>query len=553
MVNKKAVKSSDWKFLAGLILSIVLVAVLVVAISLEGLPGVELATNTTTTVIGSIWYNGTFNEDTNYTLNISLNNTVLAISNSNITEINFTLPGGFIFQKGTNGTKQETQGFLAGSGNFSNTSTVLSWVNNTIAIAYNESNTSAYFWFDVNAPTPGHYNMSVRWRNGTTQGHENITIIVNDTTNITNANWTTSANDIYTNGSNLSATTIRANLTWSENGILGDINVTLYNSTHGVLNSSANPIVNATNGSRGYSFYVEFTNTTGLPDGTYYINVTTLNDSYGNNLDTWGTPILYRKITLDTTNPTVSSFSCTPDVDVNVGESVTCTCSGLDTMGTGVKSTVFNSTGYSTEAREITQTCKVTDYADNTATKTLTYTVYSSSAAGNGGSPGGGSSTATKTVVITDEQFEAGHATSLKANEQAKVKVSGTYHFVSVDTVTTSTVKITVSSDHLQEATLSIGDTRKFDVTDDGLYDISVTLDSITGGKADLTILSISEEVTVESEVAEEEAEEAAADVAEEEEEVVEEGSRIWIWIIVIVVVLIIAGVIVWKKKKGQL
>ena len=112
-----------------------------------------------------------------------------------------------------------------------------------------------------------------------------------------------------------------------------------------------------------------------------------------------------------------------------------------------------------------------------------------------------------------------------------------------------ATLKITVSSDP-QEATLSVGDTRKFDVSDSGFYDVSVTLNSIIYGKADLTILSISEEVTVESEAEQTGAEEEAVEEAAGEEPVVVEGSQVWIWIIVIVVVLIIVGVIVVKKKK---
>ncbi len=567
------------RFLAGLFFFMftILLAVLVVAISLGTAPGVQMTTNATTTTTGSIWYNGTFAEDTTYILNITFNNTLNSSSGGNITYINITMPGKFYYYNTSNATAVGNTtnvttdvAFTFNVTNVSGNVQVLNWSNNTKGAALgagliDHNDTVSSFMFNVTSPEPGTYNMSVYWMlnysdtggAGASVGHENISIVVNDTTNITEANWTTSANDVFTPNSNLSATGIRANLTFSDNGQIGNINITLQGPSGLVIDSAADPYVNATNGTGGYSFYDNLTNSTGLPDGTYTINVTYLNDTYGNNLtnSTGGvatggisTQHLIRNITLDTLAPTVS-YSCTPSTDVNVGESVTCTCSGSDAT-TGVRSTVFNTSGYSAEARDITQTCKITDYANNSKTQSLTYTVYSSGNGAGGSGGGGGSATATKTVVLTDEQFEAGHTTQLKADEQARVRVNGINHYVSVDAVSETTVKITVSSDP-QEATLSIGDTRKFDSNSDGMYDVSVTLNSITGGKADLTILSISEEVTAESEAEQEGADEKAAEEAAGEEPIVEdEGSNIWIWIIVIVVVLIIVGVIVAKRKK---
>ena len=112
--------------------------------------------------------------------------------------------------------------------------------------------------------------------------------------------------------------------------------------------------------------------------------------------------------------------------------------------------------------------------------------------------------------------------------------VVGGIHYVGVDEVTLSTVKITVSSDP-QTVILSVGDVEKFDLDGDDYYDLKVTLNSIENNKADITLKSIYEEVTVET-IAEEAGKESGA-VEEEAEK-----SKVWIWVAVIIVLLIIIG-----------
>jgi len=69
-------------------------------------------------------------------------------------------------------------------------------------------------------------------------------------------------------------------------------------------------------------------------------------------------------------------------------------------------------------------------------------------------------------------------------------------HYVAVLNVTSTTARINVTSDP-QIATLNIGEEKKFELTDDNDYDLSVTLNDInaTSLKADITILEISEEM----------------------------------------------------------
>ena len=81
----------------------------------------------------------------------------------------------------------------------------------------------------------------------------------------------------------------------------------------------------------------------------------------------------------------------------------------------------------------------------------------------------------------------------------------------------------------------------------DDIYDILVTLNSINNSKADITILSINEEITTETE-AEEQEKEDTANPPETPKDV--EKDLTWLWILIGVVVI---GIVVWfvsMKKK---
>jgi len=109
---------------------------------------------------------------------------------------------------------------------------------------------------------------------------------------------------------------------------------------------------------------------------------------------------------------------------------------------------------------------------------------------------GGSSSTSywALTVSVTDEDFESGYNRELSEAQRLKIIINDSTHYVGVVDVTSSEVTINVSSAP-QQATLSEGETKKFDVTDDDYYDFQVTLNDISGSKANLTLKSIYEEV----------------------------------------------------------
>lgn len=192
------------------------------------------------------------------------------------------------------------------------------------------------------------------------------------------------------------------------------------------------------------------------------------------------------------------------------------------------------------------------DADGNPASTTEDDTTSSGGSSGGGG--GGGAALTGLTYIVNDEQFKAGYTKELAVNDSVKVNVNNESHKIKILGVTSITAQIEVSSE-IQLATLTIGDTRRFDVTDDGYYDISITLNSInsTSSKAEFTIKSIYEKVTQETIAEEEEKEEVAEEKAEQE--IAEEGTGkdlTWLWIVICAVVLIvfIVGIILKKRDK---
>ena len=179
--------------------------------------------------------------------------------------------------------------------------------------------------------------------------------------------------------------------------------------------------------------------------------------------------------------------------------------------------------------------------------------VTASSTSSSSSSGGGGTSVASigfwsKTIILSEDEFNKGYTKELARKHRLRIKIGEDYHYIGVMSLTNSTATINVSSDP-QQVALAIGDLRKFDVTSDGYYDLSVKLEGIADGKAELTAKSISEKVTEESE-SEEQVKEEKAEETKQQEEIVEEEKKIpvWIWwiIVTIIIIIIITGIIIY-------
>jgi len=148
---------------------------------------------------------------------------------------------------------------------------------------------------------------------------------------------------------------------------------------------------------------------------------------------------------------------------------------------------------------------------------------------------------------LPDSDFEKGTTQELGSNQRVQVLVNGTKHNIGVKFVTTDKITLEVSSTP-QTADLSVGEVKKFDVNDDGVYDLSVTLNKIVSGKAELTMLAINEQIPAGSTTTEEETTSSQDTATTTGAEATGFSWSTIIWIIVLLVIII--GVWILLKKR---
>jgi len=381
----------------------------------------------------------------------------------------------------------------------------------------------------------------------------NITVTVNDTTIPSSVDFGTLTE---TANANLSQSFIVVNISAVDNVNVDTISIFLFNSTD-LLNNTNVTISGSTNSTGIINF-------TGLTtDGTYTFNATA-NDTAGNNNAT-GTGS--RSVVLDDTKPVVTltrddvaSSKTKISIDVAITDStsgVTSTCgvtggkTAATLTGTGTAQTLEEDGLNCASTYDFTVTC--TDRAGNSVSKTNSFSTN-----GCSGSVGGGGAAATwsKTIISNDKELsEKGPITqNLGNNERVSVKVEGTTHHVGIKSVTATTATIEVSSTP-QTVTFNIGEIKKFEVTDDDYFDLSVKLNSIENNKADITINGIRELMTPEeaeeSEAMKEEGEEVPSEEPEQTTpEPKKSSNTIWIIIVVIIVVIVAVAIVAARKKK---
>jgi hypothetical protein len=191
----------------------------------------------------------------------------------------------------------------------------------------------------------------------------------------------------FTSPSN--ASSFNSNFNISENITGVNIDFVMYE----VRNSSRN-LINWTNQTNQSN--VEWTsliNISGFADGNYMIfkNVT---DDGGNEV------AAVLDFTVDTTTPSITSFSCNY---INVGNAVSCSCEAADVLDSSVEITVDD--GGSSSPGTYSAQCTATDDAGNIEQASVSYSVTSD----GGGSPIGGGggrrfrpANATNTTTITE-------------------------------------------------------------------------------------------------------------------------------------------------------
>ncbi len=271
------------------------------------------------------------------------------------------------------------------------------------------------------------------------------------------------------------------------------------------------------------SSYTDLTreiNWTGLPNGVYTYNVT-INDTLGN-VNTTST----RTITLDTSAPVIS-FSC-DKISVYVGEVITCSCSATsvtdpDPVVTYTQNPSTSNTGL------FTTSCSALDNAGASSSSSISYNVGSMQ---GGGYPN---------YKISSEDLAKGYTKTMRKNWKVNFKINKETHTLLVKDIEENGVILVLSSDS-QKASLLINEEKKFELTGDNYYDISIRLDSIkelaSFSTVDLTIKSINEVIL--------------NDAVDEEIEIKEKPNLTWLWVVlgIFILVLIRVGYDKYGKRR---
>ncbi|MBI4173295.1 MAG: PGF-pre-PGF domain-containing protein, partial [Candidatus Aenigmarchaeota archaeon] len=187
-----------------------------------------------------------------------------------------------------------------------------------------------------------------------------------------------------------------ANLTNSTNRTV----VFSFNATHQIettVNCSIiyNGTVMATNSSVIAGANTSMT-LTGLGEAASQNWTVSCRDSSGNTNQS-----VHQLLAVDATAPVIT-FSCTP-TSVYTNDVISCSCSATDNV-TGLLSRSFTANPSAATAGTYSTVCTATDYAGNSDTASVSYTVTSRAGGGSGGGGGGGGGSSTTTDQSTTSQ-----------------------------------------------------------------------------------------------------------------------------------------------------
>ena len=94
--------------------------------------------------------------------------------------------------------------------------------------------------------------------------------------------------------------------------------------------------------------------------------------------------------------------------------------------------------------------------------------------------------------TISDDELSAGTPVNLKEKGEVKFEINEEEHKIIIDSVYDDSVDIIIQSEIIT-ANIKIGETKEFDLDDDGIYDIKIKLESIEDGVPYIFIKKISE------------------------------------------------------------
>lgn len=181
-----------------------------------------------------------------------------------------------------------------------------------------------------------------------------------------------------------------------------------------------------------------------------------------------------------------------------------------------------------------------------------------SSSSGGGG--GGGGVTA-KVYSITNAQLSSGYSAPLKTGEKVQFTAfDNKNHSVTLSKLDASSSSVTiVVASTPQTVVMKAGETKKFEMTGDNVYDLQVSVGTITTSNATVTLKAISEPITsavrtpdTTTPEATPESEDVPAGDGPEILPVDGKKTSMWVWMVVVVIVVVIVILLatIFRKKK---
>jgi hypothetical protein len=410
-------------------------------------------------------------EDLSYKFNFSIQN---LNSSANITQVNITAPASFSIDSGTISS--------SANGEMTSSQSKISWKNSTNQLVLSSS--TAYFWFNATASTPGHYNFTIEAVDES--GNLNtsyVAVVVNDTTPplVTFASPQTGA--FYNTRQVLISITNSsdAQAVWWYNG---STNLSYSPQIYQNFSEGSNTIITYANDSNGNvnSTSVSFTIDTIAPVISYS------SDSEQNG------SVINRNNTIIGASVSDANFANFTVFLYNSGRTL------INSNTTTSSSASFSYANLANGAYYFNITAY--DRAGNinyTQTRSVTVNFSSSDNPQNNlvNNPQN-QSFWINTYSYADKDFSLYSSLNkeLGVKERLGLKINGSEHYVGVANFTNTSATINVSSTS-QQAVLVIGEAKKFDVESDDYYDLKITLLEIKNNKANLTIDYLHEKINV--------------------------------------------------------
>jgi hypothetical protein len=190
------------------------------------------------------------------------------------------------------------------------------------------------------------------------------------------------------------------------------------------------------------------------------------------------------------------------------------------------------------------------------------------SSGGGSSSGGGGVINTNTTYVLEDYQFKQGVSRTFEAGDRFKIAIQGLIYYVSLIRLENNSAIVEVASTAKQRATMVAGESKRFDVTGNGVYDLSVILISVnethagifvreSSGDVEIPVVAVADETQQSPQIVPESSEGQEAGRKEPitgdaiDEIVSPNKLSPWLWVVIGIVVLMFLVVVSVVIKKN--